>query len=152
MSSAGTLRRNLVAFALAAVAFLALDAMWLTTMASRLYQPAIGHVMREDFDALAAAAFYVVYLAGVVGFVVLPAASARGAALRGALFGFVAYATYDLTNQATIRDWSWVVTGADLVWGAFATATAAAFARRYMPIERPIADAAQPSNARRPPT
>jgi uncharacterized membrane protein len=120
--------RFILAFALAALAFLALDAVWLTTMASRLYRPAIGHMMREDFDVLAAAAFYAIYLAGLVVFVVLPAASPRGAAARGALFGLVAYATYDLTNQATIVGWPWRVTLADLCWGALATSCAAAFA------------------------
>lgn len=146
------LRAVLAAFALTAVAFLALDAIWLTAMASRLYRPAIGHLMRADFDVVAASAFYVVYLSAVVGFVVRQAGSPRGAAVRGALFGFAAYATYDLTNQATLRDWPWLVTAADLAWGAFATASAAAFARRYMPIERPIAEAIQPSKASRPPT
>ena len=121
-------RRYFSALAFAALAFLALDALWLWTMASRLYRPEIGHVMREDFDAWAAAAFYVIYLCGMVGFVVMPAASVRGAAVRGALFGLVAYATYDLTNQATIRNWSWTVTLADLCWGMFATACAAAVA------------------------
>jgi uncharacterized membrane protein len=123
-------RRYFSALAFAALAFLALDAVWLTTMASRLYRPEIGHVMREDFDAWAAAAFYAVYLCGMVGFVVMPATSGRGAAMRGALFGLVAYATYDLTNQATIRNWSWTVTLADLCWGTFATACAAAVAFR----------------------
>jgi len=73
---------------------------------------------------VAAAAFYVLYLAGLVVLVVLPATGASDALLRGALFGLVAYATYDLTNQATLRDWPWIVTLADLAWGTFVTAVA----------------------------
>jgi len=119
----------LVAFGCGALVFLALDALWLGAMGSRLYRPAIGHLMRESFDLVAAAAFYVIYFAGMVGFAVLPSARPRGAALRGAFFGLVAYATYDLTNQATLQGWSWRVTVADLAWGMCATATACAAAR-----------------------
>lgn len=120
-----TLRDFVVAFVAAAIVFLLLDGIWLTTMASRLYRPAIGHVMREDFDALAAAAFYAIYLTGLVIFVVRPATDARMALTRGALFGLVCYATYDLTNQATIVRWPWHVTIIDLAWGAFVTAASA---------------------------
>ena len=68
-----------VAFGATAATFLLLDAAWLTTMATRLYRPAIGHIMRPDFDMLAAAAFYAIYLAGVVFFAVRPAPDARAA-------------------------------------------------------------------------
>lgn len=122
-------RRIALAYAAAALAFLALDAVWLTVMGQRLYRPAIGHLMHERFDLSAAAAFYLIYLAGVIVFVVTPAASTRSALARGALFGLVAYATYDLTNQATLRDWPWHVTVIDLCWGASVTAASGAFAR-----------------------
>ena len=88
--------------AAAVVAFLALDAVWLSLMGPRRYQPALGHLMRTDVDWLAAALFYALYLTGVLVLAVLPAASVQGAAWRGALFGLVAYATYDLTNQAAV--------------------------------------------------
>jgi uncharacterized membrane protein len=120
-----TSRRFVAAFVAAAVVFLLLDAAWLTTMDSRLYRPAIGHLMREDFDVAAAVAFYAIYLTGLVIFVVRPAAGARTALARGALFGVVCYATYDLTNQATIAGWPWQVTVVDLAWGAFVTAVSA---------------------------
>lgn len=123
-------RRFAAAFGAGAVAFLALDAVWLTLMAPRLYRPNIGHLMRADFDPLAALAFYVIYFTGMVYFVVMPAARVRTAAWRGAFFGLVTYATYDLTNQATMRGWSWTVTFADLAWGAFVTAVACALAQR----------------------
>jgi uncharacterized membrane protein len=112
-------------FVVAASVFLLLDAVWLTTMSSRLYRPAIGHVLREDFDALAAAAFYAIYLTGLVVFVVRPATDARMALARGALFGLVCYATYDLTNQATIVRWPWHITVIDLAWGALVSAASA---------------------------
>jgi uncharacterized membrane protein len=114
-----------VAFVATAFTFLLLDAAWLTTMASRLYRPAIGHIMREDFDVLAAAAFYAIYLSGVVGFVIRPAVDGMSALVRGAFFGFVCYATYDLTNQATVIGWPWHVTLIDLGWGAFVTGSSA---------------------------
>jgi len=114
-----------VAFVAAAAVFLLLDAVWLTTMSSRLYRPAIGHVMRADFDTLAAAAFYAIYLTGLVVFVVRPATDGRMALARGALFGLVCYATYDLTNQATIVRWPWHITIIDLAWGAFVSAVSA---------------------------
>jgi uncharacterized membrane protein len=126
-----TLRPFVVAFVAAAIVFLLLDAAWLTAMAARLYRPAIGHVMRQDFDALAALAFYAIYLTGLVVFVVRPAADARAAAARGALFGFVCYATYDLTNQATIVNWPWHVTVIDLAWGTFVTAISAWVSHRF---------------------
>jgi uncharacterized membrane protein len=120
-----TMRQLGKAFVAAAVVFLLLDAVWLLTMSSRLYRPAIGHFMRDDFDLLAAAAFYAIYLSGLVFFVVRPARDARAALGRGALFGAVCYATYDLTNQATMVGWAWHVTVADLAWGAFVTAISA---------------------------
>jgi len=119
------LRRFLHAWLGVAVPFLALDALWLSTMATRLYRPALGDLMVERFDLLAALAFYGLYFTGVAWFVVL----APG---RGALFGLVAYATYDLTNQATLRGWPWHVTAADLAWGAFATAVASACGRWWL--------------------
>ena len=123
-----TTSRRLTPLAVMATAgaFLALAAVWLTTMGSRLYQPTIGHLMRPDVGWPAVALFYAIYLAGLAGFAVAPSTSAGNAALRGALLGLVAYATYDLTNQATLRDWPWLVTAVDLCWGAFASAVAGA--------------------------
>ena len=120
------MRRCILTFAATAAVFLVLDATWLASTGPRIYQAAIGHLMRPDVDWLAVVLFYPVYLAGLVGFAIAPSASARSAALRGALFGLVAYATYDLTNQATLRGWPWSITGIDLCWGAFASAVACA--------------------------
>ena len=107
-----------------------MDAAWLFLMAERLYRPAIGALMRDDFDKLAAGVFYACYVTGMVFFAVRPAHRVRDAAGRGALFGLVAYATYDLTNQATLRGWPWGVTLADLAWGTCASAVACAIGWR----------------------
>lgn len=123
------LKPALLAYASTAVVFLALDSIWLTTMADRLYRPALGRLMLDRFEVLPALAFYVVYIVGVLVFAVMPGLESRRwttALGQGALLGFVAYATYDLTNQATLRGWPWRVTLADLCWGTFVTAAAAA--------------------------
>ena len=127
------LKQALIAYAAAAVVFLALDAVWLTTMAERLYRPALGRLMLDRFEVAPAIAFYTLYVAGIVVFAVLPGLEARRwttALGLGAMLGLVAYATYDLTNQATLRGWAWKVTIADLCWGTFVTAAAAAAACR----------------------
>ena len=133
MTPRSTWRRAVVAYAATLVAFLLLDAVWLTTMAERLYRPAIGHLMQAGFAWEPALLFYALYILGLVVFGVsagLDRGSSSVAAARCALFGLIAYATYDLTNQATLRDWPWVVTLADLAWGAFASALAGALACR----------------------
>ena len=120
------------AFAVTGFVLLAMDACWLTLAASRLYRPALGALMREDFDVLAAALFYAIYVAGVVAFAVVPADSSRMAWLRGAALGFVAYATYDLTNQATLHGWPWHLSVIDMLWGTVLTSTAALAAHRLL--------------------
>jgi len=132
MTTAMRYSRFLLAFVVALAAFLLLDGIWLTIMADGLYRPAIGHLMRDGFDVGAAALFYLLYGSAMVYFVILPAHSVRNALLRGAWFGLVAYATYDLTNQATLRDWPWRVTLVDLAWGAFVTGTSCAIAYRLV--------------------
>ena len=112
-----------------AVIFLGLDAIWLTTMADRLYRPALGRLMLDRFEPVPAVLFYLVYLVGMLAFAVVPGLESRRWTTAfgfGALLGLVAYATYDLTNQATLRDWPWRVTIADLCWGTFVTGVAAA--------------------------
>lgn len=119
------MRKALIAFVVLAVAFLVIDSIWLGVIAVDFYKATIGHLLAQKPDFTAAAIFYVIYLAGVVHFVVLPAVakdSVVNATRQGALFGLVAYATYDLTNMATMRDWPLSVTLADLAWGAFITA------------------------------
>jgi uncharacterized membrane protein len=123
------MRQPLIAFAVLAIAFLAMDSVWLGLVAVDFYKSTIGHLLAEKPDFVAAFFFYLIYFSGVVHFVILPAARAKSltfALRQGAIFGLVAYATYDLTNMATMRDWPLSVTLADLAWGAFVTATASA--------------------------
>ncbi|MCX7304822.1 MAG: DUF2177 family protein [Hyphomicrobiales bacterium] len=120
--------RYVVAYLATGIAFLAIDSIWLMTMADRLYRPLLGDLLTETFNVVPAILFYIIYIAGIVIFAVRPAwASGRWktAALFGALFGFCAYATYDLTNQATIKDWPALITVADLCWGTVLSALAA---------------------------
>jgi uncharacterized membrane protein len=115
----------LKAFTMAFLAFGILDMIWLRVMVSRLYLPEIGAIMRASMEWRAAALFYVVYAFGMSVLIILPAASSgfpERALQGGALLGLVAYATYNLTNMATLRGWSRKVTIADIAWGSFATA------------------------------
>ena len=128
-----SIRHYATAYVSTAVVFLVLDAIWLTTMADRLYRPAMGSIMLENFALAPAVAFYLIYVAGVVVFAVAPALQSGRwvtALGYGAMLGLMAYATYDLTNQATLKNWSWTVTIADLCWGTFVTAVSAAVAAR----------------------
>jgi len=111
-----------------ALVFLGIDSIWLSVTAGLLYRPLLGGLLRDDFDPIAAVFFYALYIGGIVVFVIAPSiavSSRRVVAIRGAFFGLVAYATYDLTNQATLRGWPLGITIADLCWGAVLTAVAA---------------------------
>jgi uncharacterized membrane protein len=120
--------RTLVALLGSGVVMGALDALWLTLMGPRLYRPAIGELLAPRPDMRAAIAFYVIYVLGIVFLAVTPALR-EGSALRalamGAALGFVAYATYDLTNQATLRGWPLHLTLVDVAWGTVLTAASA---------------------------
>ncbi len=114
-----------------AVVFAALDFCWLTFANTRLYRPEIGSLLADKVRIAPAIAFYLIYMLGAVVFAAWPGLKGegvQGALLKGALFGLVAYATYDLTCQATMKVWSIKVTLADMAWGAFATAVSAALA------------------------
>jgi len=119
------LRRYALTYAVAFVVMLALDAVWLTLTAGPLYRAELGDVLMEGFRPLPAVLFYLMYVAGILVFVVpadgAPREPAR-IALFGALFGVICYATYDLTNYATLKTWSLAVTLADIAWGAVLTA------------------------------
>lgn len=117
----------IAAYFAAAVSFLALDALWLGVVASGLYQREFGEMLLDQPNFVAAAAFYGLYLVGVTAFAIRPALDAGGwkRSMRlGALFGLVAYATYDLTNLATLKGFPINVVAPDLIWGAVVTATA----------------------------
>jgi len=117
-----------IAYLSTGLVFLAIDAIWLTLSAQRLYRPLMGDMLLDSFRLVPAALFYLVYVAGVVVFAIAPAlASDRWttALVLGAFLGLFAYSTYDLTNQATLRNWPITVTIADLCWGTFLTGLSA---------------------------
>ena len=119
-------------YAASAVVMLALDLLWLGVIAPPLYQRTIGPLLRPQPDLVAAALFYAIYLVGVNEFVIRafpPGARLAAVAARGAFFGFVAYATFDLTAQAVLAHWSWLATVADMAWGTLLTATVATVTR-----------------------
>lgn len=122
------MKRFVIAYFMTGIAFLAIDAIWLTTMADLLYRPLLGDMLAENFNLTPAVLFYAIYIAGIVIFAVRPAFQSGNwttAVLFGALFGFCAYATYDLTNHATLRDWPAIITIADLIWGTVLTSISA---------------------------
>ena len=100
-----------------------LDMLWLGLVAKNFYAKNIGFLLKPEFNFLPGAIFYLLYIAGLVFFVIMPAVNKGSwiyALLIGALFGLIAYSTYDLTNQATLKDWPLIVTIVDLAWGAMA--------------------------------
>jgi len=120
--------RYLAAYLGAGLAFAGLDAIWLTLTGATLYRPALHAVLVAGFRPVPAVLFYLIYLIGVVVFAVAPAMRDgrwRAATAKGALFGFFAYATYDLTNQATLVVWATRITLLDLAWGTVLTAIGA---------------------------
>jgi uncharacterized membrane protein len=105
--------------------FLGVDMIWLGLIAPRLYKEQIGHLMAESPNWAAAIVFYLVYIVGILVFVVIPAHTKDSiihAVFLGGLFGMIAYATYDLTNFAVLKNWPLTITIIDIAWGTFLTA------------------------------
>ncbi|MFY8030974.1 MAG: DUF2177 family protein [Devosia sp.] len=110
-----------------AVVFFAADFVWLSTMGDRLYRPVLGDMMLDKPNLPVAAGFYLLYLVGLVVLVTAPANGDIFKALwMGALFGFVAYGTYDLTNLATLRNFTPTLVAIDMAWGTVLTGVSAA--------------------------
>ena len=108
-------------YAIALPVFFVIDMLWLGFVATNFYRNQIGFLMRDELNWVAAIIFYLLFIVGLVLFVIAPAfekISWTDALLFGALFGLITYATYDLSNLATIKDWPLLVTIVDLVWGA----------------------------------
>ena len=117
----------IIAYVAAALAFGALDSMWLRWAGPNLYRPVIGEILADSFRAGPAIAFYLIYIAGMVYFAIRPGlenGNVLTAMLNGALLGALCYATFDLTSQAVMKVWSTQISLADMAWGAFATAMA----------------------------
>ena len=108
-------------YAIALPVFFAIDIVWIGVVAKDFYLGQIGALMKSNVNWVAAIIFYLIFIAGLVVFVIMPAVekgSWTHAVIFGALFGLVCYATYDLTNLALAKDWPLLVTVVDLAWGA----------------------------------
>lgn len=116
--------RSVAAYVVAAVVFGILDAIWLGSIGRPLYDERLGSLLADSPNMVAAIAFYAIYLVGITYFVTGPALAAGSigkAAVGGALLGFVAYATWDLTNLAVITAFPASIVPIDMAWGTFAT-------------------------------
>jgi len=105
--------------------FLAIDMVWLTLIAKNFYAKYLGYLMSKNPNLVAALIFYLIFIAGLIVFVITPALDKKmwiQALLAGAFFGLVTYATYDLTNLATVKDWPLIITIVDLIWGMLLSA------------------------------
>ncbi|TVP94208.1 MAG: DUF2177 family protein [Acholeplasmatales bacterium] len=110
----------LILYAIAFVTFFVVDLVWLGLVAKPFYDKHLGHLLRQPVNWTAAIIFYLMFIAGLVFFAILPAVEAESvlrALLYGGAFGLITYATYDLTNLATLKDWPLKVTVVDLAWG-----------------------------------
>ena len=109
------------------VAFLVTDMVWLVVVARGFYRKQMGVLLSDQPNWWAAISFYLLFVAGLLVFAVVPALQAgslRTALLLGGFFGLVAYATYDLTNLATVTNWPWLLTLVDMTWGLVLAAAA----------------------------
>ena len=119
---------HVLAYIASAIVFLGLDYLWLGRIAGAFYRTRLGHLMADNVNFVVAGGFYAFYVVGIVIFAIRPAFRSGAwtdALLYGALFGFFAYATYDITNLATLRDWPVTVAVVDVIWGTVLTGMAA---------------------------
>ena len=123
-----SVRRFLLVYAITLPIFFGIDLVWLGLVANAFYPRHLGHLLAAQVQWIPAVLFYLLFIAGIVFLAVKPAVEAgraRRALVSGAFLGLVSYATYDLTNQATMRDWPAIVTVVDLTWGTVLTGTVA---------------------------
>lgn len=118
----------LVAYLAAVLAFVVIDGIWLGLVAKNLYASQMGELLRKDILVAPAAGFYLAYAAGIVFLAVRPMhpeLSLLNVAAYGAIVGFLAYGTYDMTNLSTLKDWPMLISFVDLVWGTVLSASVA---------------------------
>ncbi|MFQ7233647.1 MAG: DUF2177 family protein [Enterococcus hulanensis] len=116
-------------FGVSAASFLVLDLLWLLVFARRMYQENLGHLMGQT-KIVPAVIFYVIYLLGILFFIVNPSlekGSLFYAIAAGGFLGLLCYGTYDLTNMATLNNWPAKITIIDLIWGTFVTSAVSGF-------------------------
>ena len=115
----------IISYLLTALVFFAIDMVWLGLIAKNLYRKYLGSFLSDTVNWTAAIVFYLLFIVGIFYFAILPAIeknSLAKAVLSGALFGFFTYATYDLTNLATLKNWPLPIVFIDMAWGALLTA------------------------------
>jgi uncharacterized membrane protein len=118
----------LAAYGGAAALFFAVDILWLSVIAIGFYRSEIGPLLLEKFNLAPAGIFYLFYVAGIVGFAIVPALQAQSwvwALVAGLALGLIAYGTYDMSNLATLKGWSAKLSIVDMLWGGTLTAAAA---------------------------
>ncbi|SRR6056297_134040 len=107
-------------FMITFIVFMTIDLIWLGVVAKKLYNKYLGYIMAKNINWLAAVIFYIIFVIGMLIFVIQPALakdSMQHIILYGMAYGFITYATYDLTNLATLKDWPIEITIIDLIWG-----------------------------------
>lgn len=120
--------KNLLIYSIATVIFFALDMVWLGLIAKNFYREKLGFILAPDVNWWAAIIFYLIYIGGILHFAILPAMREhrwQTALIQGAVLGFLCYATYDLTNMATIKNWPLKVVVVDIIWGMVLTGSCA---------------------------
>ena len=116
-----TAKQMFVMYFIALAIFFLIDMIWLVVVAKGFYRRHLGSMLSPKVNWAAAILFYLLFIVGLVVFVIKPAlvgGEPLKALFLGALFGLISYATYDLTNLATLKDWPLVVTVIDLIWGS----------------------------------
>lgn len=120
--------KTLIIYAITTLVFFTIDMFWLGVIAKNFYREKLGFVLSTEVNWWAAFVFYFIYIGGILYFAVMPALKEQNwqtALVQGAILGFLCYATYDLTNMATIKNWPLVIVMIDIVWGAVLTASVA---------------------------
>lgn len=115
----------LLKYLISLITFLSIDFIWLSFIAKNIYQQKLGFIMAENINWPSAISFYLLFVLGIIFFVVNPALEKNNiyyAIYAGAFFGLITYATYDLTNLATLKNWPLSITIIDLIWGSVLTA------------------------------
>lgn len=123
-----TVQRICLTYAISVPVFFVIDMIWLGVIARGFYRKALEPLLTPNINWTAAIVFYFLFLAGVLVFALLPGLEKRSlmhTLTMAALFGFIAYATYDLTNLATLRNWPLLVSIVDMIWGGFLSASTA---------------------------
>lgn len=121
-----TISKIVYSYLLTTAVFFAIDMVWLGFIAKNMYRKYLGNFLSDTVNWKAAIIFYLIFIVGIFIFAIMPAvekSSVGKAVLLGALFGFFTYATYDLTNLATLKDWPLPIVFIDMAWGAVLTAS-----------------------------